>query len=397
MGQKIKSDQYFSALRAHRDSPTAALVLEDGSVFTGSGFGAVTSNVGEVCFNTSMTGYQEILTDPSYAGQIITFTFPHIGNVGTNDQDFETITPTALGLIVRQAVTSPASWRATSHLDAWLKKHNLPGISGVDTRALIRRIRDLGAPRGALCHKVDGKIDIEALKAQIAAWQGLKNTDLAIKTTSLNAYDWHQGSWQLDKSAYRETPEKHKVVAMDFGCKHNILRCLEDAGCSVHVVPADTTANDIIALQPDGVFLSNGPGDPAATATYAGPQIAKLIDQDMPIFGICIGHQLMALALGAKTHKMDRGHRGANHPVKNLATGKIEITSQNHGFVVDPDSLPTELEVSHISLFDQSIEGLRHTSKPAFCVQYHPESSPGPHDSRYLFKYFTDLMKKTRA
>jgi carbamoyl-phosphate synthase small subunit len=221
--------------------------------------------------------------------------------------------------------------------------------------------------------------------------------DLAMDVTCDNPHDWHQGSWQMDKSIHLETPSKHKVVAMDFGCKHNILRSLEDAGCAVHVVPANATADEIMALQPDGVFLSNGPGDPAATAVYAGPQIARLIDQNIPVFGICIGHQLMALALGAKTHKMDRGHRGANHPVKDLATGKIEITSQNHGFVVDPDSLPAALEVSHISLFDQSIEGLRHTTKPAFCVQYHPESSPGPHDSRYLFERFTDLMEKTRA
>jgi carbamoyl-phosphate synthase small subunit len=344
-----------------------------------------------------MTGYQEILTDPSYAGQIITFTFPHIGNVGANNQDFETTTPAALGLIVRQAVTNPASWRATSDLDSWLKTHKLPGISGIDTRALTRRIRDLGAPRGTLCHAPGGNIDIDALKAQAAAWPGLKNMDLAIDVTCDNPHDWHQGSWQMDKSIHLETPSKHKVVAMDFGCKHNILRSLEDAGCAVHVVPANATADEIMALQPDGVFLSNGPGDPAATAVYAGPQIARLIDQNMPVFGICIGHQLMALALGAKTHKMDRGHRGANHPVKDLATGKIEITSQNHGFVVDPESLPAALEVSHVSLFDQSIEGLRHTSKPAFCVQYHPESSPGPHDSRYLFERFTDLMEKTRA
>ena len=396
MGQEIKSGRYFTALRANSDNPTAALVLDDGSVFTGFGFGATTSNVGEICFNTSMTGYQEILTDPSYAGQIINFTFPHIGNVGTNDQDFETTTPTALGLIVRQAITNPASWRATSHLDSWLRNFNLPGISGVDTRALTRRIRDLGAPRGALCHAAEGNINIELLRTQASAWSGLKNMDLASKVTSDRAHDWHQGSWQIDKSIYLETPAKHKVVAMDFGCKHNIFRCLKDNGCDVYVVPAETTADEIISLQPDGVFLSNGPGDPEATATYAGPQIAKLIEQNIPVFGICIGHQLMALALGAKTYKMDRGHRGANHPVKNLATGKVEITSQNHGFVVDPSSLPAELEESHISLFDQSIEGLRHTSKPAFCVQYHPESSPGSHDSRYLFERFTDQKKKRK-
>jgi carbamoyl-phosphate synthase small subunit len=396
MVQKNNSGQYFAALRAHQDNPTAALVLEDGSVFPGFGFGAEITNVGEVCFNTSMTGYQEILTDPSYAGQIVTFTFPHIGNVGTNEKDHETLTPAALGLVVRQPLTNPASWRADSSLDAWLKKNNLPGICGIDTRALTRRIRDLGAPRGALCHAADGKLDIQALKALAAAWPGLKNMDLAISVTSGQSHDWHEGSWQFETGTHLKTPSKYRVVAMDFGCKHNILRCLEDAGCAVHVVPAETTADEILALEPDGVFLSNGPGDPAATAAYAGPQIARLIDANMPVFGICIGHQLMALALGAQTFKMDRGHRGANHPVKDLATGKIEITSQNHGFAVNPASLPAELEVSHVSLFDQSIEGLRHISKPAFCVQYHPESSPGPHDSRYLFTRFTEMMEKAR-
>ncbi len=397
MGQKKQSDQYFSALRANGSNPTAALVLEDGSVFTGHGFGAAAAYAGEICFNTSMTGYQEILTDPSYAGQIITFTFPHIGNVGINDQDFETDTPAALGLIVRQPVTNPASWRATSDLDSWLKTHNVPGISGIDTRALTRRIRTLGAPRGTLCHAPEGAIDFDALREKAVGWSGLAHMDLTGEVTCDIAHDWRQGSWLMDGSVHRRTASEYKVIAVDFGCKHNILRCLVDVGCAVHVVPSKTTADEILALQPDGVFLSNGPGDPAATASHAGPHIAKLIDANIPIFGICIGHQLMALALGAKTHKMDRGHRGANHPVKDLETGKIEITSQNHGFVVDPSSLPDNLIVSHTSLFDQSIEGLRHTSKPAFCVQYHPESSPGPHDSRYLFECFTDLMKKTRV
>ncbi len=396
MRQKKNSGHYFAALRINQLKPTAALVLDDGSVFSGFGFGAETTNVGEICFNTSMTGYQEILTDPSYAGQIITFTFPHIGNVGTNDKDRETGSPAALGLVVRQPVTNPANWRARDSLDSWLKVNNLPGICGIDTRALTRRIRDLGAPRGALCHAGDGDLDIDALKAQATNWPGLKNMDLAISVTSPHSYDWHEGSWQFEEGAHLETPSRYNVVAMDFGCKHSILRCLEDFGCAVHVVPAKTTADEILALKPDGVFLSNGPGDPEATATYAGPQIAKLIESNVPVFGICIGHQLMALALGAKTFKMDRGHRGANHPVKNLDTGKIEISSQNHGFAVDPNSLPSELEVSHISLFDKSVEGLRHTSKPAFCVQYHPESSPGPHDSRYLFKKFTEMMKKAR-
>ena len=397
MEQKSISGHNFDALRANRKNPTAALVLEDGSVFTGFGFGATTTNVGEVCFNTSMTGYQEIMTDPSYAGQIINFTFPHIGNVGTNSKDLETMKPAALGMIVRQPVTNPACWRADSSLDDWLVAHNLPGISGIDTRALTRRIRDLGAPRGALCHAYDGKIDTGALCEMSKSWPGLKNMDLAKAVTLPDNKSWEQGSWQYASSTHRITPLKFNVVAMDFGCKYNILRCLRDAGCAVTVVPADTSADSIIALKPDGVILSNGPGDPAATASYAGAEIAQLIAADMPMFGICIGHQLMALALGAKTYKMARGHRGANHPVRDLQTGKIEITSQNHGFAVDPDSLPFDLDVTHISLFDQSIEGLRHKTKPAFCVQYHPEASPGPHDSRYLFDRFTRLMETTRS
>ena len=363
---------------------------------TESGSGA-TKNVGEVCFNTSMTGYQEIMTDPSYAGQIINFTFPHIGNVGTNSKDLEANIPAALGMIVRQPVTNPSSWRADSSLDDWLVANNLPGISGIDTRALTRRIRELGAPRGALCHAPNGNIDTDVLCEMAKSWPGLKNMDLAKSVTLPDVTSWDEGTWQYGSSAHQATPARLNVVAMDFGCKHNILRCLKDAGCGVTVVPADTSADTIMSLKPDGVFLSNGPGDPAATASYAGAEIAKLIAANMPIFGICIGHQLMALALGARTHKMARGHRGANHPVKDLQTGKIEITSQNHGFAVDPDSLPVDVEVTHISLFDRSIEGLRHKTKPAFCVQYHPESSPGPHDSRYLFERFIYLMEKTRC
>ena len=397
MGQKTIAGHNFDAVRANRDDPTATLVLEDGTVFAGFGFGAATTNVGEVCFNTSMSGYQEIITDPSYAGQIITFTFPHIGNVGTNSKDLEGITPAALGMIVRQPPTNPASWRAESSLADWLAAHNLPGISGIDTRALTRRIRDIGAPRGALCHAPNGNIDTYALCELAKSWPGLKNMELAKSVTLRDTKSWDEGSWHYDSVAHQVTPTKFNVVAMDFGCKHNILRCLKDTGCAVTVVPADTSADSIMALQPDGVFLSNGPGDPAATASYASAEIAKLIAANLPVFGICIGHQLMAQALGAKTHKMARGHRGANHPVRDLQTGKIEITSQNHGFAVDPDSLPADLEVTHISLFDQSIEGLRHKTKPAFCVQYHPESSPGPHDSRYLFERFTHLMEVTRS
>ena len=397
MGQKKISGHNFDALRANRNNPTAVLALQDGTIFRGFGFGAFTTNVGEVCFNTSMTGYQEIMTDPSYAGQIITFTFPHIGNVGTNSKDVETITPAALGMIVRQQLTNPASWRADSSLDKWLVANNLPGICGIDTRALTRRIRDLGAPRGALCHAPDGNIDTGALLKMAENWPGLENMDLAKSVTLSDTTLWDEGSWQYDSSVHKETPAEFNVVAMDFGCKQSILRRLKDAGCAVTVVPADTSADAVLALQPDGLFLSNGPGDPAATAKYAGAEIAKLISTNLPVFGICIGHQLIALALGAETHKMARGHRGANHPVKDLQTGKIEITSQNHGFVVDPNSLPDDLEITHISLFDQSIEGLRHKTKPAFCVQYHPEASPGPHDSQYLFERFTHLMEETRS
>ena len=393
MGQISHSG--LASLRARWENPTAALVLSDGTVFSGFGFGAATTNVGEVCFNTSMTGYQEIMTDPSYAGQIITFTFPHIGNVGANAKDYETIAPAALGMITRQAITDPASWRAESSLHDWMVSHNLPGIAGIDTRALTRRIRDGGAPHGVICHDPNGNIDTDKLVEMATQWPGLAGMDLAATVTTDAQHAWDEGSWQYEMNQHKQTDAQHKVVAIDFGCKQNILRCLQDAGCAVTVVPASTSADAIMAMQPDGVFLANGPGDPAATGEYAAAEIKKLIDADMPMFGICIGHQLMALAMGASTFKMDRGHRGANHPVKDLTTGKIEITSQNHGFCVDPDSLPEELEISHISLFDQSVEGLRHKTKPAFCVQYHPESSPGPHDSRYLFDRFTSLMKQS--
>ena len=397
MAQNVNSGRSGAAPNLDWEKPTAVLVLGDGSVFEGHGFGAATTNVGEVCFNTSMTGYQEIMTDPSYAGQIITFTFPHIGNVGANSDDHETTAPTALGMITRQLPTNPASWRSENTLTDWMERHGLPGISGIDTRALTRRIRDAGAPNGVLCHAPDGKFDIPALTKMAQTWPGLAGMDLAIEVTRDTAASWQEGSWDIATSSHRTGTPKHRVVAMDFGCKHNILRCLTDAGCDVTVVPAETDAATILAMKPDGVFLSNGPGDPAATAGYAATQIASLIDAGTPVFGICIGHQLMALAMGASTRKMERGHRGANHPVKDLATGRIEITSQNHGFVVDPDTLPDTLEVTHLSLFDGSIEGLRHREKPAFCVQYHPESSPGPHDSRYLFDRFTALMDERKG
>ena len=376
---------------------TAILLLEDGTAFYGTGFGAETTNVGEICFNTSMTGYQEIMTDPSYAGQIITFTFPHIGNTGTNGDDVETIQPAALGMIVRNDVTQPSNWRQDSHLHSWLKQHGLPGISGIDTRALTRTIRDNGAPKGVLCHRADGQFDLPALQKLVTDWPGLKGMDLASVVSTKKDFTWSTGSFDLETNSAPDRKEGLHVVAMDFGCKQNILRCLVDAGCIVDVVSASASADDILARKPEGIFLANGPGDPAATAEFAVPEIKKLIDSNVPIFGICIGHQLLALAMGGSTSKMARGHRGANHPVRDLTTGQIEITSQNHGFCVDPDSLPENVEITHISLFDGSVEGLRHKDKPVFCVQYHPESSPGPHDSRHLFQRFVEMMKANNA
>jgi carbamoyl-phosphate synthase small subunit len=375
---------------------TAALVLGDGSVFWGRGIGAAGAVVGEVCFNTSMSGYQEILTDPSYAGQIITFTFPHIGNVGTNPEDIETTTPAARGLVLRADITDPANFRSTRHLDAWLKSFNLVGIAGVDTRALTRRIRDLGPPNGALCHAPDGKFDLGALRAKATGWPGLEGMDLALEVTCRQTYTWDESTWTLGKGYGKLGQTKFNVVAVDYGAKRNILRCLCNTGCAVTVVPATASAEDILRHKPDGVFLSNGPGDPAATGQYAVPVLQELLKRDVPIFGICLGHQLLALALGAQTEKLDRGHRGANHPVKDLATGKVEITSQNHGFVVMPETLPADVEVTHVSLFDGTNEGIRHKSKPAFSVQYHPEASPGPEDSHYLFDRFVAMMERAK-
>ena len=386
--------------KAPPEGVNAAIVLADGMAFWGIGIGATGLAVGEVCFNTSITGYQEILTDPSYAGQIITFTFPHIGNVGTNAEDIEATTPAARGLILRAPITEPSNWRATRHLDKWLKSHNLVGISGVDTRALTRRIRDLGAPAGALCHAAGGAgnraaLDTARLKAEAAAWPGLEGMDLAKEVSCRQTYRWDQTRWSLGQGYGALTNPRRHVVAVDYGAKRNILRCLASSGCAVTVVPATMSAGDILGHKPDGVFLSNGPGDPAATGAYAVPVIAALLDAGIPIFGICLGHQILAIALGARTRKMEIGHRGANHPVKDLATGKVEITSQNHGFVVIAESLPDGVVETHKSLFDGSLEGLKVTGKPVFSVQYHPEASPGPEDSHYLFERFVAMMETT--
>ena len=390
------------ALAGAESKADAVLVLADGTAFWGKGLGAKGTAVGEVCFNTSMTGYQEILTDPSYAGQIITFTFPHIGNTGANNEDIETMTPAARGLVLRDDIKRPSSWRAHRHLDAWLDAQGLVGIAGIDTRALTHRIRDLGAPEGCIAHLPKGTahpaisadgIDIESLRDQAAAWPGLEGMDLAAEVSCRQSYSWQETTWRLGQGYGQLKAARHKVVAIDFGAKRNILRCLATEGCAVTVVPADADADAILALEPDGIFLSNGPGDPAATGIYAIPTLKKLLASGLPIFGICLGHQILALALGAETKKMHLGHRGANHPVKDLATGRVEITSQNHGFVVVEESLPAGVEASHVSLFDGSNEGLKVTGRPVFSVQYHPEASPGPQDSHYLFKRFVEMIE----
>jgi carbamoyl-phosphate synthase small subunit len=381
---------------ARPPAATAALVLADGTVFWGRGLGATGVRVGEVCFNTSMTGYQEIITDPSYAGQIITFTFPHIGNVGANRDDIETTTPAARGVVLRIDITDPSNWRALQPLDEWLKRSAIVAIAGIDTRRLTRRIRDGGAPVGVLCHAGDGSIDLEALMAAARAWPGLEGMDLAKEVSCRQSYDWDETAWQWQNGYGRLEAPSARVVAVDYGAKRNILRSLATHGAAVTVVPATASAADILRHEPDGICLTNGPGDPAATGEYAVPVIRTLLATGKPIFGICLGHQLLALALGGRTRKMEIGHRGANHPVKDLTTGKVEITSQNHGFVVVPESLPREAQPTHVSLFDGSNEGLRLEGRPVFSVQYHPEASPGPQDSDYLFRRFADLLASAR-
>ena len=379
--------------------PTAFLILADGTVLEGFGFGATGRAVGEVCFNTAMTGYEEILTDPSYAGQIITFTFPHIGNVGTNEDDIETVnlaaTPGARGVILHSAITAPSNYRATRGLDQWLKSRGVIGLGGIDTRALTRQIRERGMPNAVIAHEPSGRFDLDALKAEAKAWPGLVGMDLVPMVTTGQRFTWQETPWQWD-GGYGELREaEFHVVAIDYGIKRNILRQLAGNSCKVTVVPAQTSAADILSLKPDGIFLSNGPGDPAATGEYAVPVIRTLIGQK-PVFGICLGHQMLALATGARTMKMHQGHHGANHPVKDLATGKVEITSMNHGFAVDRASLKNSVVETHVSLFDGSNCGLKLKDRPVFSVQYHPEASPGPQDSHGLFKGFVGMMRDAK-
>ncbi len=373
---------------------TACLALADGTIFYGAGFGATGDCVAELCFNTAMTGYQEIMTDPSYAGQIITFTFPHIGNTGVTAEDDESAAPVAEGIVVKWDPTTPSNWRSTGDLRDWMQARGRIGIGGLDTRRLTRAIRQQGAPHVAISYNPDGVFDVESLVAKARAFQGLEGLDLAKDVSCAQAYRWDEMRWAWLDGYTKRKGSGHKVVAVDFGAKRNILRCLASAGCDVTVLPASATAQDILAHNPVGVFLSNGPGDPAATGQYAVPMIKGILDAGLPIFGICLGHQMLALALGAKTIKMNHGHHGANHPVKDLQTGKVEITSMNHGFTVDAQTLPDGVIESHVSLFDGSNCGIRVQGQPVFSVQYHPEASPGPQDSTYLFDRFVAEIEK---
>jgi carbamoyl-phosphate synthase small subunit len=380
---------------------TALLVLANGMVLEGFGLGATGEAPGEVCFNTAMTGYQEILTDPSYAGQIVTFTFPHVGNVGVNEEDTETINAASSsgvrGLVLHAAITEPSNWRSHRHFDAWLKARNIVGISGIDTRALTALIRDNGMPNAILAHSPDGVFDIPRLQAEAAALPDMAGLDLVPLVTAAQRYTWDETPWVWPAGYGKRETVAHKVVAIDYGVKRNILRLLAKAGCDVTIVPSTASASDILALKPDGVFLSNGPGDPAATGEYAVPVIKELLDRKIPTFGICLGHQMMALAIGGQTMKMKQGHHGANHPVQDKTTGKVEIVSMNHGFAVDPASLPTHAVETHVSLFDGSNSGIALTDRPAFSVQHHPEASPGPQDSHYLFTRFVEMMAAEKA
>ncbi|MBP7000297.1 glutamine-hydrolyzing carbamoyl-phosphate synthase small subunit [Amaricoccus sp.] len=372
---------------------TACIVLADGQVFYGRGFGAEGAAVAELCFNTAMTGYQEIMTDPSYAGQVVTFTFPHVGNVGVNPDDDEAADPVAAGMVVKWDPTEPANWRAAEPLSTWLARRGRIGVGGVDTRRLTRAIRLQGAPHAAIAHAPDGAFDLDDLLAQARAFPGLVGMDLARDVTCAQSYRWDEMRWAWPEGYVRREGPGRRVVAIDYGAKRNILRCLASAGCDVTVLPATATAEDVLALEPEGLFLSNGPGDPAATGVYAVPMIREVMERSrIPIFGICLGHQMLALAVGARTIKMNHGHHGANHPVKELATGKVEITSMNHGFTVDSQTLPAGVVETHVSLFDGSNCGIALTDRPVFSVQHHPEASPGPQDSFYLFERFVASM-----
>jgi carbamoyl-phosphate synthase small subunit len=380
---------------------TGVLVLADGTVLQGVGVGAAGDAVGEVCFNTAMTGYQEILTDPSYMAQIVAFTFPHVGNVGVNVEDIEQMSGSAetaaRGAIFRDVPTEPANWRADGDLDTWMKRRGVVGLAGVDTRSLTKAIREHGMPHGVIAHSPTGEFDIPALTAKARDWSGLVGLDLAKDASCLQPFTYDEGLWAWPRGYDKLDTPRYEVVVLDYGVKRNILRALTSVGARATVVPASTSAEDILARKPDGVLLSNGPGDPAATGEYAVPEIRKLVDSGVPVFGICLGHQMLSLALGAKTTKMDQGHHGANHPVKDLTTGKVEIVSMNHGFTVDRDSLPEPVVETHVSLFDGTNAGIALKDKPVFSVQHHPEASPGPTDSLYLFERFADLMEKTKG
>jgi carbamoyl-phosphate synthase small subunit len=376
-----------------RKARTGLLVLADGTVFEGTGFGAETNGIGEVCFNTAMTGYQEILTDPSYAGQIVAFTFPHIGIVGANLEDIESLSPVVRGLVVRADAEHPSNYRALAALDRWLKNNNIPGIAGIDTRALTSRIREKGMPHGIVAHAPDGKFDVDALVKAARGFPGLEGLDLAKDVSCRQRYDWREMPWAWNESYGELAEPTWRAVVLDYGVKRNILRQLAGHGAEITVLPANATAEEVLALKPHGVLLSNGPGDPAATGEYAIPTIKGVIDAGIPTFGICLGHQMLALALGAKTRKMAQGHHGANHPVKDLTTGKVEIVSMNHGFTVDRETFPDGVRETHVSLFDGTNCGLGVDGRPIFSVQYHPEASPGPMDSHYLFGRFAEAAK----
>jgi len=393
MPNAAPSEQAQALAPDSHSNPTAVIVLADGQIFYGRGFGAEGTAVAELCFNTAMTGYQEIMTDPSYAGQVVTFTFPHIGNTGVNPEDDETGDPVAEGIIVKWDPTEPSNYRATENLAGWMDKRSRIGVGGIDTRRLTRAIRMQGAPHVAMEYRKDGDFDIDALLAKAKGFAGLEGMDLAKEVTCAQSYQWDEMRWAWPDGFPKRSEAGHKVVAIDYGAKRNILRCLASAGCDVTVLPATATAEEILAHNPEGVFLSNGPGDPVATGEYAVPAIKSILDADIPVFGICLGHQMLALALGAKTLKMNHGHHGANHPVKEHNTGKVEITSMNHGFAVDSQSLPSGVEETHVSLFDGSNCGIRMTDRPVFSVQYHPEASPGPQDSYYLFERFVEAME----